>query len=190
MPRPLSRASTVAAVSAILASLAGCGAPGTPRAAAPASESRAEADAADIRRTLGELEARINRGDISFVDVFTRDAVIVAPDTPDVVGYDAIRALYAQTLTQVSFTVHFTTDEIEVRDDLAYERGSYSLKVTDKASGAVVQDVVNRHIHMMKRQPDGTWKTWRMMVVAAPAAAAASAAATAPGDTSAPSAPR
>lgn len=125
-------------------------------------------DDAAIRRTLGELEERINRGDLGFVDVFTRDAVVVAPDTPDVVGYDAIRALYAQTLAQVSLMVHFTTEEIVVNGDLAFERGSYTLKITDKTSGRVVQDVVNRHIHMMKRQPDGSWKTWRMMVVAAP----------------------
>ncbi len=172
MPRPLSRVRAAVATAALVASFAGCTAPAAPPGAPPAatSESRAEADAADIRRTLADLEARINRSDIGFVDVFTRDAVIVAPDTPDVVGYDAIRALYAQTLAQVSLTVHFTTDEIEVREDLAFERGSYTLRITDKASGKVVQDGVNRHIHMMKRQPDGAWKTWRMMVVAAPAA--------------------
>jgi ketosteroid isomerase-like protein len=162
--------------------LAGCTVPSAPPPAEPAADARAEADAAAIRRTLEVLEQRINRDDIGFVEVFTSDAVVVAPDTPDVVGFDAIRAMYTDALAKMHLAVHFTTEEIVVTGDLAFERGSYTLKVTDKASGQVLQDVTNRHIHMMKRQPDGSWKTWRMMVVAAPAAT--------PGAASASPAPR
>jgi hypothetical protein len=36
----------------------------------------------------------------------------------------------------------------------------------------VLQDVKNKHIHILKRQSDGTWKTWRLMTnSAAPASA-------------------
>lgn len=172
MPRP-TRTTLALAVVAIVA-LSGCAAPPAPAATAP---DRTEADAAAIRRTLDDLEQRVNRGDIGFVDVFTGDAVVVAPDTPDVVGIDSIRSLYADTLAKVNLKMHFTTEEVVVAGDLAYERGRYTLQVTDKASGQVLQDVTNRHIHMMKRQPDGSWKTWRMMVVAAPAPATGPAAA-------------
>ena len=56
--------------------------------------------------------------------------------------------------------------------DLAYEHGTYTLKMTDKASGKTLQDVKNKHIHIMKRQADGSWKTWRMMVSSAESAPA------------------
>jgi ketosteroid isomerase-like protein len=39
-----------------------------------------------------------------------------------------------------------------------------SLWLVDKGNGKVLQDAKNRHLHILKREPDGTWKTWRMMV--------------------------
>ena len=125
-------------------------------------------DEAAIRQFLANLEKRINNNDIGFVDAFAKDAVIMAPGTPDVVGYDAIRAMYAGLLQQDSLTVQFMPQEIVVAGDLAYERGTYTLRIVDRKSGKVVQDVRNKDVHILKRQPDGSWKTWRMMVNSAP----------------------
>jgi uncharacterized protein (TIGR02246 family) len=136
-------------------------------AATRAGPERAKAEEAVIRRTFADLEERINKGDPGFVDIFAKDAVIIAPAAPDVVGFDAIRTMYTSMMKQVSMAVHFSTDEVAVAGDLAYERGTYTLKITDKASGRVLQDVRNKHLHILKRQPDGTWKTWRMMVSSA-----------------------
>src|SRR5450631_1310723 len=36
-----------------------------------------------------------------------------------------------------------------VANDLAYERGTYTLKIADKASGKVLQDVKNKHLHIL-----------------------------------------
>lgn len=121
-------------------------------------------DEAAIRQFLANTETRINAGDIGFVEAFDKDAVIIAPSSPDIKGYDAIRALYAGVMKQNSMTVHFSTEEIRVAGDLAYEHGTYRLHIQDKNSGKVLQDVTNKHIHILKRQPDGSWKTWRMMV--------------------------
>jgi len=122
------------------------------------------ADEATVRRTLSKTEQRINQGDLSFVNVFANDAVIIAPSGPNIVGFDAIRALYADIMKQASMTVHFATEEVAIAGDLAYERGTYTLKISDKASNKVLQETKNKHVHIFKRQPDGTWKTWRMMV--------------------------
>jgi uncharacterized protein (TIGR02246 family) len=129
--------------------------------------SQPQADEAAIRRTLADLERRINQGDAGFVDVFAKDAVIIAPSAPDIVGYDAIRRVYEDLMKQALLTVHFATSEIVVSGDLAYEHGTYTLRIVDKISGKMLQDARNKHIHILKRQPDGTWKTWRMMVSAA-----------------------
>jgi len=132
--------------------------------AATGGSNQAKADESAIRRLLVETEQQINRGDPGFVNVFARDAVIIAPAAPDVIGFDAIRSLYAGVMQQNSMTVHFSTDEVAVAGDLAYEHGTYTLRISDKKSGKVLQDVKNKHIHILKRQPDGAWKTWRMMV--------------------------
>ena len=124
----------------------------------------ANADEASIRQTLASLERRINQGDPGFVDVFDKDAVIIAPSAPDIVGFDAIRSMYGGLMEKAAMNVHFSTAEVVIAGDLAYERGTYTLRVTDKASGLTLQDVKNKHVHIMRRQPDGSWKTWRMMV--------------------------
>ena len=151
---------SVAALIAAL-TLVGCA---TSPAVATSGTDQAKADESAVRRVLADTEQRINRGDVGFVDVFARDAVIIAPGAPDIVGFDAIRSLYAGIMQQNSMTVHFSTEEIAVAGDLAYEHGTYTLRIADKKSGAVLQDVKNKHLHILKRQPDGAWKTWRMMV--------------------------
>jgi uncharacterized protein (TIGR02246 family) len=148
-------------VGALAIILSGCA---TNPAAATGGASKGGAKEAAIRRIFADLEQRINRSDPRFVDVFAKDAVIIAPGAPDVIGFDAIRTMYTDLMKQDSMTVHFSTDELVVADDLAYERGTYTLKIADKATGKVLQDVKNKHLHILKRQPDGTWKTWRMMV--------------------------
>jgi len=151
------------------AALAGCA---TKPAAATAGPDQSKADEAAIRQLLADTEQRINRGDLDFVNVFAKDAVIIAPGAPDIAGFDAIRSLYADIMQQNSMTVHFSTEEVAVAGDLAYERGTYTLRISDKSSGKVLQDGKNKHLHILKRQPDGSWKTWRMMVSSAETAPA------------------
>lgn len=67
----------------------------------------------------------------------------------------------------------FASGEVRVLGDLAYEQGAYTVKMLDKASHKVVQEIKNRHIHILRRQSDGTWKTWRMMTNSAEPAAPA-----------------
>jgi uncharacterized protein (TIGR02246 family) len=154
----------VAIAGLLLVTLGGCAARPT---TASGGRDRADADEAAIRRTLSETEQRINQGDLGFVDVFAKDAVIIAPSSPNIVGFEAIHALYGDMMKQASMTVHFSTEEVAVAGDLAYERGTYTLKISDKTSGKVLQDTKNKHLHIFKKQADGTWKTWRMMVSSA-----------------------
>lgn len=129
-----------------------------------ASKPVANGDEAAVRRTLAGIEQQINQGDTGFVNVFANDAIIIAPSSPDIVGLDAIRKMYTDLMKQDSMTVHFSTEEVAVNGDTAFERGTYTLRIADKATGRVLQDAKNKHVHIFKRQPDGAWKTWRMMV--------------------------
>ncbi len=150
----------LAFIAAIAVALGGC----TAKPVVTDATDHVREDETAVRRTLADTEQRINQGDIGFVDVFAKDAVIIAPSAPDIVGFDAIRSLYDGLMKQASIKVHFSTEEIAIAGDLAYERGTYTLLISDKASGKVLQDVKNKHLHILKRQPDGAWKTWRMMV--------------------------
>lgn len=143
-------------------------------AASGADDAASGADDVAIRALLDEVERTFESGDLdAAMAVFADDAVIVAQGTPDIVGVRDIRAMYADMLRQFDIEADLTTEEIEIFGDTAYERGSYSLKLALKEGGQVVTDVVNRHIHILKRQPDGSWKTWRMMVNSAEPAAGA-----------------
>ena len=125
---------------------------------------QSRADEVAIRQLLANVEKQINAGDTRFVSVFAKDATIIAPSSPDISGYDAIRSMYEGLMKQNSMTVHFSTEEVAVSGDLAFEHGTYTLRIADKKTGKVLQDAKNKHVHVLKRQPDGSWKTWRMMV--------------------------
>jgi hypothetical protein len=60
-------------------------------------------------------------------------------------------------------------------DGIAYERGTYDLTITDKATARELSKVTNRHVHILKQQPNGDWKTWRMFTNSAEAPTAVEA---------------
>jgi uncharacterized protein (TIGR02246 family) len=148
----------LAAVAAVVALVGtGCG-------SAPSPAGPIDADVTAIRALLDRVEQSFNTGNLdAFMPVFAKDAVVMGNGAPDVIGSDAIRQMYADVLAQVDMTVDLVTDELEVFGDFAYERGTYTLRVSDKKTGAVLQEVKNRHVHVFRRQRDGSWKTWRMM---------------------------
>jgi uncharacterized protein (TIGR02246 family) len=121
-------------------------------------------DEAAVRAELARVQSAFNAGEFdAFMSVFADDAVIVAQGQADVVGVEAIRALYEETLAQVDMTTEFTTEEVAVSGDLAFERGSYVIYVRDKASGDLLDTVRNRHVHIFRRDADGRWRTWRLI---------------------------
>jgi ketosteroid isomerase-like protein len=63
----------------------------------------------------------------------------------------------------IAMKMRFDTEELEVSGDLAYERGTFTMEMTDKATGAALPSQTQRHIHLFKREPDGSWKGWRLM---------------------------
>jgi hypothetical protein len=85
------RFATWALVGMTAAMLCGCTAKPGAASGGPGQE---RADEAAVRRLLADAEQRINQGDLSFVDAFAKDAVIIAPSIPDIVDFDAIRSMY------------------------------------------------------------------------------------------------
>ena len=122
------------------------------------------ADEAEIHRMLDDIAGSFKTGDMDKVlNVYADDVLVLGIEQPDVVGKEAWRKTLADQPKDVTINVRMDTKELEIAGDLAYERGSYTAEITSKATGALVQTVTNRHIHIFKRQPDGHWKTWRLM---------------------------
>jgi uncharacterized protein (TIGR02246 family) len=160
----------VVVISALVTALAAC----AERAADPSPAADTAADVAAIEAVLERIEQTFTSGDLDAgMTIFTDDAVIMGQGAPDVAGREAIRAGYEELMSQFDIAADLRSEEIEIDGDLAYERGTYTLKLTQKSTGQVVTEVENRYVHIFKRQPDGGWKEWRMMVNSAEAPLAA-----------------
>ena len=133
---------------------------------APAAPSQAgeAGDVASVHAFIDSLATRFNTGQLdSFMGVFTDDAEIISQGYPDIVGKKAIHDVYAAAMAQYGMRVAFHTTEVKVAGDMAYERGTYEVAYSDKASGKLMMTTQARHVHILLRQPDGTWRTWRMI---------------------------
>lgn len=123
-----------------------------------------DADVAAVRAVMDRVEQTFAAGDLdAAMTVFTDDAVILGQGYADIVGKVAIRKTYADLMNQFRTEVAMHTVEIEIAGDLAFERGTYTLTLRDKTSGQIASATRNRHAHILKRQPEGGWKTWRML---------------------------
>ena len=131
--------------------------------AAPAFADEA-ADVASVHAFIDSIATRFNSGDLEdFINVFTDDAEIISQGYPDIVGKQAIHDVYASAMAQYGMKVSFHTTEVRVAGDMAYEAGTYQVSYSDKASGKLMMSTQARHVHILLRQPDGSWRTWRMI---------------------------
>ena len=134
-----------------------------PRTSTPVADTAA--DEAAIRKVLDEVASTFNAGNYDAMFALYRDDVVVSsPGVPDIVGKQAWRDSLAASLPPgMAVKMRFDTQEMAVAGDLAYERGTYHIEITDKATGAAVPPMGGRHIHIFKREADGSWKGWRLM---------------------------
>jgi uncharacterized protein (TIGR02246 family) len=145
----------------IFIALSACKAPSPPTDDAI----RQQQDVAAVHAFVDHVRDTFNGGNLdTFMGVFTEDAIQFNQGYPDVVGKAAIRKQYEDALAQNDIKVEFNTREVQVSGDLAYESGTYNIIVRPRGDPEAAPLVVtNRHMHALKRQADGTWKTWRMM---------------------------
>jgi uncharacterized protein (TIGR02246 family) len=159
-----------ATIAFIALALCACKAP-TPPAQ---TEAPHQADLAAVRAFVDHVGETFNSGSLdTFMEVFTEDAIQFNQGFADVIGKAAIRKQYEDALAQNDLKVAFHTQEVAVSGELAYEGGTYDIIIRPRGDPkAAPLTVTNRHVHVLKRQPDGSWKTWRMMTNNTIAAAA------------------
>jgi uncharacterized protein (TIGR02246 family) len=122
------------------------------------------ADSASITKAIKADEAKWNQ-QVKAKDTeglaghYTDDAYFVAPGMAAADGSTAIRQFYANALTDPAIDVNIASDKVDVSasGDLAYSRGHYTEKYTDKKTGKVMTDQ-GSYLTVYKKQSDGSWK--------------------------------
>lgn len=154
------------------AGLIGCNGAKTPSAATTKSSSAVTIDLAAMRKVIEENNDRFTKahvtGDAPLIDnMFTRDAKVLPPESPPVIGRTAIAKL---TADYIAFGItEFTeeTTDFYGNDDLLIDQGNYVMvygkeKTVEKG----------KYVNVWKKE-DGSWKIysniWNTNAPAAPA---------------------
>ena len=120
-------------------------------------------DADSVKQTIKADEAKWNK-DFKAKDTeglaghYADDAFFVASGTT-AEGSTPIRQVFANASTDPAFNVQFSSDKIDVSSsgDVAYARGKFTEKYTDRKTGKVMTDS-GSYLTIYKKQDDGSWK--------------------------------
>ena len=89
---------------------------------------------------------------------YADDGTVLLSNAPTMTGKDAIRAGMKDVIADPSFALDLKTVKVYVsKDDLAYSRGTYSVKATDSKTKKVMAET-GRYVEVYKKQADGSWK--------------------------------
>lgn len=102
-------------------------------------------------------------------DHYADDAYFVAPGLAPAEGSTAIRQVYANGSTDPAFKVEFASDKVDASSggDMAYARGKFSEKYTDKKTSKVMT-TSGSYLTVYKKQNDGSWKVVEDFVASDP----------------------
>lgn len=120
--------------------------------------------AADIA-TLHEMRERVSRAentgrfDVMKPDL-AEDVVVMAPGMPAVSGLAAATAFMEGFLKDFRVEVQYTSEEIVVAGDFAFDRGTAWQRITPKAGGASIEEP-NKYLWVYRRV-NGAWKAARV----------------------------
>ena len=121
-----------------------------------------EADISAISRIGDEYAATLKAADLDgWISLWTDDGVQMPNDAPAIIGKELIREDLKSAFDQFIFSeFNITTEEIEVSEDLAYVRGTYTVILTPKKEGQPIT-LDGKNLAIFKRQIDGSWKIHR-----------------------------
>jgi uncharacterized protein (TIGR02246 family) len=123
------------------------------------------AAAADIRATMDEYRAALLAGDAARIAAFfTPDAVLLEPDTDEIVGVRAIHARIDTVLAAGAAVTELTvaTELLHADGPVAFEFGTFAGRY--RAGGAEAQAVHGRYIIHWQRGPEARWHIRRLLL--------------------------
>lgn len=130
----------------------------------PAAASAASGD--PVKETIERHNANLVRwyaaGDIdSVVSVFAEDAWQMPPNSPPLIGREAIREYWRQVVQWGQWTFELEAQDVQVSGAMAVERGKYVLEFTAGPKAppgmASFEDRGNYLVHW-RQESDGEWR--------------------------------
>jgi uncharacterized protein (TIGR02246 family) len=100
---------------------------------------------------------------------YAPEATLVVPGAPVAKGTEAIRGMLGELLKDPEVALGMEILNTEVSGGLGYQRGTYTLKVTDGKSKKVITEKGSA-LMVYKKQADGSWKVIEDFNTALPAA--------------------
>ena len=130
------------------------------------------ADLAAITAFNARYLKSINDGDIATLSSLTdADHMMISPGRPPVSGKAANDATNGRTFEQFKIVETWAPLETIIDRNLAYQRGTFTVAATPKAGGAT-HTTQGKFVRIYQRQPDGSWRMTRDVILSDPAAAA------------------
>lgn len=102
-----------------------------------------------------------NTGDLDlFISLWADDAIKMDVDLPAIFGKENIRAHFKPGFEQFNLKCAICGEtEVQVSDDWAFSRGTYTLSLTPKEGGPTTY-IDGKWLDILKRQADGSWKIY------------------------------
>lgn len=108
--------------------------------------------------SAARAEAFNNSNAAGIAGHFTEDAILMAPAEPARTGRAAVQDYYQAIFDDYEVTLDSHYEEVEVSGDMAYGRGEATVTLTPKGGGETTSST-SKYLNILKRQPDGSWKT-------------------------------
>jgi len=111
---------------------------------------------------IAEEQAWISKDIEKVLSFYADDATLMYPNTPPIIGKDAIRAYEKPFFADPAFTVQYQITGVDVAQsgDLGYTQGTQTYTTSDPKTGKVVTDR-GKWLTVRKKQADGSWKIVR-----------------------------
>jgi uncharacterized protein (TIGR02246 family) len=133
--------------------LAACG--GTAQAPQTATTS---ADTTSINDVRSKYQAAFNSGDAAGMAALFADNAVSLPDHHVALeGRAAIQQDFQDQFAQVTGNMQIMPVDTEINGETAYERGTYTMTITPKATGGAPMKETGKYIVILKKQPNGSW---------------------------------
>lgn len=150
MPR---KTQTVLAVCLLILSLT----PACQQQATTTSDTKAADEAALRAADEAWSNAALSKDVDKTVSFYSDDAIVMAPNSPQLTGKEPIRAMWRSMIEPAGASISWKGTKIEVAKsgELGYVIGTYDM--TDTSTGKPVKDR-GKYLAVFRKQPDGSWK--------------------------------
>jgi len=120
------------------------------------------ADIKAVRALLDQHIAAMNSSDAAAVAAtYADDGIEMPPNEPPAEGRQAIQARLEAVIKGNAVKLEAMPLEAQVAGDWAYGRGNYTTSVTPKSGKPMVES--GKYLSIARRQPDGSWKSYRLI---------------------------